>query len=168
LPRAGWSPPDFPPSSAAPLHCPCGGVVRLHVAAAGGGRLLRTRGDRLSRRGMGSRRSVRPDRLGRPCRFRLPIERREAGGEMAGNGSFGHVAELLHAGSHIAATLTTRSTEAASTLKIVRICRRYHQSVFQRSGNRFASRKRIKTKIWSPFRFWTMRPPMAWRPHREG
>jgi len=70
---------------------------------------------------VGSRRSVRPDRLGGPCRLRLPVERREAGGEMARDRLVGNVAELLHAASHTAATLTTRSGEAASKRKIVGI-----------------------------------------------
>ncbi len=92
---------------------------RSGCVAADVGRLLRTRGRRLSRRGVGSRRPVRPDRLGGSCRFRLPIERREAGGEMARNGLVGDMAELLHAESHTAAMLTSRSGEAASTPKIV-------------------------------------------------
>jgi len=81
---------------------------------------------RLSRRGVGSGRSVRPDRLGDPCRFRLPIERREPGGEI-GTGLLKHsqdwlvgdVDELLHAASDSVAVLTTGSGKAASTLKIV-------------------------------------------------
>jgi hypothetical protein len=40
---------------------------------------------------------------------------------MARDRLVGHVAELLHAASHIAATLTTRSGEAASKRKIVGI-----------------------------------------------
>lgn len=81
--------------------------------------LLRTGGQWLPRRGLGSRRSVRPHRLGGPRRFRLSIERREAGDEMARDGLVCHVAELLHAEAHTAALLTSRSAEAASTLKIV-------------------------------------------------
>lgn len=113
------------PSSAAPLHCPCGGVVRAARAIAGlatrrGPRpLLRTRGQGLSRRGVGSRRPVRPDGLGGPCRFRLPVGRREAGGQMVRDGLVCHVAELLHARRRTVAILTTRSADGASTLKIV-------------------------------------------------
>jgi hypothetical protein len=88
---------------------------------------LRTRWIRLSRRGVGSGWPVRPDRLGRSCRFRLPIERREPSGEM-GAGPLQHLQDrfvgdgLLHIASHSVAILTAGSGEAASTLKIVGGC----------------------------------------------
>ena len=73
---------------------------------------------RLSRRGVGSGRPVRPDRLGGSCRFLVPIERREPRGGMV-DGVVGDVDELLHAASHSVAILTSRSGKPASTLKIV-------------------------------------------------
>ena len=89
---------------------------------ARGGRpaLLLTRRMRLSRRSLGSGWPVRPDRLGGSCRFLVPIERREPRGEMVQDWLVGDVDELLHAASHSVVILTTRSGEAASTLKIVR------------------------------------------------
>ena len=150
--RAGWSSRFFP-SSAAPLHLPhAAGSFGLRARSSGlaAGASPAAAGstpdasDAAVATELGSGRPVRPDRLGRSCRFLVPIERREPPGEMVQDWLVGDADELLHAASHSVAILTTGSGETASTLKIVR------DAVGEAA---------------------TMRPPERWaamrRPHRE-